>query len=134
MAPLTRISPAFWIDICALLGNRAGLNFCAGSLHIVNFLVVWALPIAIQGLIWKHTPVSTMARSLHDLLGAWTRPFAERAIYSQPRSADYFATSLLVAVSVILGLGAVFYYQLGSPGHVPPLAVVLYLQVQNCSH
>ena len=94
-------------DEGTLHGNGVALDFCVGSLLIVNFLVVWALPIAIQGLIWKHTPVSTIARHLHDLLGAWTRPFAERLIYTQARHADYFATSVLVAGSTILGLGTV---------------------------
>lgn len=114
-------------DEGALHGNGVALDFCVGSLLIVNFLVVWAGPIAIQGLIWKHTPVSTIARYLHDLLGAWTRPFAQRSIYTQARSADYFPTSVLVAGNVILGLGTVFYYHLLSPGYVPPLVVVLYL-------
>ncbi len=103
------------------------LDFCGGSLLIANFMVVWAVPIAIQGLIWKHTVVSKVARYLHDVLVVSSRTWAERYLYTNARSADYCATSLLLVANFIISISAMIYCQLSGPDHMPPLVVVLYL-------
>ena len=108
------------------LSSLRVLDFAWGSLLIVNFLVVWSIPITIQGLIWKHTPVSKIAKYVHDSLGASTRKWAATFLYSRTRYSDYCATSLLICVSSIISIGAMLYFQLSNPGHLPPLAVVLY--------
>ena len=102
------------------LSSLRVLDFTWGSLLIVNFLVVWSIPITIQGLIWKHTPVSKIAKYVHDSLGASTRKWAATFLYSRTRYSDYCATSLLIFVSSIISIGAMLYFQLNNPGHLPP--------------
>ena len=43
---------------------------------------------------------------------SWLRSFAERYIYTNPRHADFFGTTLLLILNASIGISLMFYWQL----------------------
>mmetsp|Transcript_53441 Transcript_53441/g.134305 ORF Transcript_53441/g.134305 Transcript_53441/m.134305 type:complete len:419 (+) Transcript_53441:180-1436(+) len=87
-------------------------QFLVGVLCTANFLVFWALPIALQGLVFKHF-LKYLVRPFYNLLdkSPHARAFALKFVYSKPQYTDFFATSVFMLISTAIMLGSVFWYQ-----------------------
>ena len=79
----------------------------------INFVLFWSIPIFIQGILYKHGLVHVL-KPLYNMLdeSRLMRSFAEKYIYSNPKHADFFATSLLLIVNYTAAISFVFYWQL----------------------
>ncbi|GAB5363902.1 hypothetical protein AAMO2058_000923300 [Amorphochlora amoebiformis] len=110
------IPPAHVIPPGCPLHARLTIRFreAVGWILTANFLVFWALPIAGQGILWKHVMRHIMRPIFYvvDHKKSPIRWIATNYVYKNPRHADYAVTSLLVALSAITSLGFVFWYQL----------------------
>uniref|UniRef100_A0A7S2KHB1 Fatty acid desaturase domain-containing protein n=2 Tax=Bigelowiella natans TaxID=227086 RepID=A0A7S2KHB1_BIGNA len=85
-----------------------------GWVLTINFLVFWAIPIAGNGLLWKHC-LRHVIRPLFYVIDSRFSPVrwvASRYLYKNPRHGDYAATAFLVTLSAFASLSMVFWYQL----------------------
>ena len=91
--------------------------FLVGSLMTVNFLILWAIPIAGMGQTWKWL-LKPVLFPIYRMLDESTvlRAFAENYIYTQKKHADFFVTSLLTVLNFLVGISIMFYYQLTTGG------------------
>jgi len=89
------------------------LRFACGVLLTVNFIIFWAAPVFVQGMVWRAF-LCPILRPIYVWLDTHPaiRKFAETYIYTRPRHADYFAQTLLCFV-----------------GFIPPFLYMLYQQV-----
>lgn len=101
-------------------------RWAVGVMLTINFCVFWAVPIALQGQLWK--------KALQYVLGPvyrfvdTSRPvrwIGENFIYSEKRFADFFFQSILVFLSITSSLAYVTYHQL-TYGYLPIWLVYLY--------
>lgn len=101
-------------------------RFCAGSLLSLNFCLFWALPILIQGILWKYM-LKQIMMPLYEVFdqNLTLRKFAINYIYSQERSADYFAITLITLVTTLTSISMVFYVQINT-GSLPLWLLAIY--------
>jgi hypothetical protein len=103
------------------------LRKAAGFVLTVNFAILWALPIALQGQLF-HLALDRVCSPIY----AWVdrspsiRGFAERHVYRKPVHVDYFATAIFFLAGTALALGTVFYWQIVH-GQLPWWLIVAYL-------
>lgn len=94
---------------------RVGLHTVLGTLLALNFLILWAGPMVIQGLLYR-LGLHRVLRPIHRLLhrSQTLRRFAAKYIYRQQLHVDYFATAILFAFWFLLPLSAVIALQVTS--------------------
>ena len=100
--------PARW-RVRWLVGVRKGL----GTLLALNFALLWAAPVLIQGQSFRHG-LDRILRPLYrriDGSSAWRR-FAVNHVYRRPVHADYFASAVLMIGSLGLLIGIAFAWQI----------------------
>ena len=109
----------------SLLNGRL-VPFLCGSLMTLNFLVLWAIPIAGMGQTWKWA-LRPVLLPLYQMIdeSRVIRDFAETYIYTQKKHADFFATSILTVVNFLIGISVLFYYQL-TTGSLPFWLIFVY--------
>ena len=97
-----------------------------GSLMIFNFILVWAVPIAGMGGLWK-LGLKVLLLPIYEVLdkSSLLRGFASAHIYTRSQHSDFAATSVLLLLNAGVGIGAVFYWQIGK-GTLPAWVVALY--------
>jgi len=102
------------------------IPFLAGSLMTLNFLVLWAIPIAGMGQTWKWLlrPVLFPIYRIIDE-SSLMRSFAENYIYTNKKHADFFATSVLTVFNFLVGISIMLYYQF-TTGSLPFWLVFVY--------
>jgi hypothetical protein len=124
------------------------IAFLAGSLMTWNFAVFWAAPVVIQGM-FLHNRVFYLpythykyysclglfykfsAKPLLDYLfnsldtNPYLRSFAEKYVYTNPRHADFFVTTVLLIINATAGITIMFYWQL-TYGSLPFWLIYLY--------
>lgn len=103
------------------------LREAIGWILTANFILFWAIPIAGQGLLWKHVMQYVMRPFFYCLDSSYSpiRWIGANYVYNNPRHADYAATAFLVALSGVVSLYLVFSYQL-SHGSLSWTAITLY--------
>lgn len=111
----------------AVLNSRV-IPFIGGLLMSINFLIFWAIPIAAMGQAWK-LGVSKLMLPIYRLLdeNSYVRDFAGKYIYTNPKYADYFVTSIFLILGCSLLVSFAFYWQL-SFGSMPLWLIFTY----NC--
>jgi len=79
-----------------------------------------------MGGLWK-LGLKSVLLPVYDAIdkSRWARSFAENYIYTRPQHTDYFATSLLVTLNALVGLGALFYVQF-TRGYLPWWLILAY--------
>ena len=83
-----------------------------GFVLTLNFLVLWALPIFLQG--WAYNSfLHRFMRPIHDLAdrSVRLRRFAFRYIYCEKYLVDYFASAVFFLIGFLASLTLVFYWQ-----------------------
>jgi hypothetical protein len=77
-----------------------------------NFFTFWAIPIGLQGIIWKNVLVYPF-RPFYTWLDECTmmRNFAKRWVYTNARCSDFMAQTIFLLVSITASLSAVFLWQ-----------------------
>ncbi|KAL1504318.1 hypothetical protein AB1Y20_010724 [Prymnesium parvum] len=108
---------------------RRRLNRCCGGMLAVNFLLVWALPIAGMGQLF-HLGLKKLLIPPYLALdrSATFRRLCEKYIYSSPKFADFGATALLTLLSVSGFFALILRHQL-THGAIPLWLWFVY----NCS-
>jgi hypothetical protein len=103
-----------------------GFKFGVGVLLTVNFVVFWALPIALQGMTWKFA-LRHVLGPVYDAIdqNSTLRWIGSTYIYSKPQHADFFAMSVIVTVWSLSWLALLFYTQL-STGYLPAWLIISY--------
>ena len=113
-------------------GHRCGVRWriearrVLGALLALNFAVLWAAPVIIQGQTFRRG-LGGIARRAYGLVdgSAAVRRFAARFVYRRDVHADYFAAAILLITSMIVGLSALFAWQIAF-GSLPWWLVALY--------
>lgn len=97
-----------------------------GALLAVNFMVLWLIPIVVQGRIYRRF-LQQHVKPVHDAVdrSAVARAFASRYIYRDPSRADYFATAVFFLTGFAVSLTIVFWQQVTS-GYLPWWLIVIY--------
>ena len=105
---------------------RVGLRTALGTLLALNFVVLWAGPIVIQGQLYRWG-LHRVLRPIHRALDGSRalRSFATKHIYRHPLHVDYFATALLFAFWFLLPLGAVIALQVTTKS-LPWYVILMY--------
>lgn len=113
-----------WRNI--MKGGGQAFPFIWGCLMSINFLILWAIPIAGMGLTWKWVfrPVFGPVYSWMDS-SRLLRSFAENFVYTNPKHADFFAISILLVLNFTVGVGTLFYVQL-TTGNLPYWLIAVY--------
>ena len=97
-----------------------------GVLLTVNFAVFWALPILVQGRLYRAG-----LRRVLDPIYDWidgapgVRRFAEGCVYQRPVYADYFVRAMFLGLSTTIGLGVVTWWQV-THGSLPFWLIFVY--------
>ena len=105
-----------------LVHVRKGL----GTLLTINWLVLWAAPVILQGQALRHG-LGRIARPVYrfvDRSSAFRR-FAVERVYRRAKHADYFAAGVLLAAGTICSLVVVFAWQIAF-GSLPWWLVAAY--------
>ncbi len=97
-----------------------------GFLLTINFLVFWAVPIFLQGWVYK----SFLRRFIHPIYNlvdksARLRKFAFRYVYREQFLVDYFATAVFFLAGFLISLTVVFSWQI-SFGSLPWWLIAMY--------
>lgn len=71
-----------------------------GLLLIANFLLVWAVPLFLQGIIFHQTFVGAICRSAYEFLSPGMNHFL-RCVYRNSKHTEYGCTAVLVLLSTI---------------------------------
>jgi len=103
------------------------IRYIVGVILTFDFLLFWALPIFLQGVLWKAF-VKRFARPIYDRVDTSTsiRAFTTRFLYNHGKFADFFATQVFAASSMVVCIGALLFYQ-RSIGDLPlPLVIAYY--------
>lgn len=89
------------------------LRTVLGTLVTLNFVVLWAIPVVVQGQLYRMG-LHRILRPVHRRLdkSRALRRFAAKFIYRRPAHVDYFATAMLFAFVFFLSLGGVFALQI----------------------
>lgn len=97
-----------------------------GTLLTLNFAVLWAAPVVIQGQAFRHG-LDRILSPLYRLVDGSSalRRFAAKYVYRRPVHVDYFAAAILTTVSTVLLLGTVFTWQIAF-GSLPWWLVAIY--------
>lgn len=100
--------------------------YTCGITMTVNFLICWALPIALMGSIYKYG-LKHILLPIFQVLDNFTiiRSFAETYIYTKKEHADFFVTSILLVFNSFCALSVVFYYQF-TLGYLPWYIIAAY--------
>jgi len=95
------------------------INRSCGIVLAINFVLLWALPIAGMGQIF-HFGLKRILIPPYALLdrSSTFRAFCEKFIYTQPKYADFGATAALTLFSVTTAFGLLLRQQL-TYGHIP---------------
>ena len=102
------------------------LKSAVGILLISNFVIVWATPIAVMGIMYKYMMKSYLVSLYEALDGNETlRNFAFTYVYSSKASVDYFAISILVLLNSTVSFSLVLHWQI-SNGVLPAWLIFLY--------
>ena len=97
-----------------------------GTLVTLNFVVLWAAPVVIQGQLYRHG-LNRVLRPVHRFLDRSTvlRRFAAKHIYRRAVHVDYFATTILFAVGFLVPLGCIFALQIATKS-LPWYVIIAY--------
>lgn len=97
-----------------------------GTLVTLNFLVLWAGPVVIQGQLYRHG-LHRVLRPVHRFLdrSPTLRSFAAKHIYRRAVHVDYFATTILFALGFLVPLGCIFALQIANKS-LPWYVVIAY--------
>mmetsp|Transcript_60374 Transcript_60374/g.160809 ORF Transcript_60374/g.160809 Transcript_60374/m.160809 type:complete len:434 (+) Transcript_60374:155-1456(+) len=110
------------------VGQRLTVAFrwTVGAFLFVNFMVLWAGPVFIQGQVWKMG-ANKYLRMVFSLLddNKYLRKFAEKYVYSKEVYTDFFAISVTLAMSAISSVCFLFYWQI-TYGTLPMWLIILY--------
>jgi hypothetical protein len=102
------------------------LKFLCGLFFSINFAVFWAVPVVVQGLLWKHAFKGVLIPLFNFFdNNSWLRKFAAEYIYNNPIHTDFFATSIMLIANTAVSVGFVFYWQL-SRGYLPFWLIAAY--------
>ena len=104
---------------------RVGARKAFGTLLTLNFALLWAAPVLVQGQMFRHG-LHRLLRPLFGLLdnSSTLRNYAKH-VYRRPVHADYFATAILFTVGYAGLLGTVFAYQIAT-GSLPLWLIAVY--------
>ncbi len=103
-----------------------GLRKVLGTLLTVNFAVLWAAPVLIQGQLFRRG-LDRIVRPVYGLFdgSAALRRFAARFVYLRPAHVDYFAAAVFLISGTCAVLCALFAWQI-TFGSLPWWLVALY--------
>ena len=106
-------SAAFPEPAPALVRARVAWRRFLGALLTLNFAVLWAGPIFVQGRLF-HAGLRRVLRPIYFFLdrSEKLRRFAARHVYRKPVHVDYFARAILHLLGVATGLAVVFFWQI----------------------
>lgn len=97
-----------------------------GTLLTVNFLVFWAIPVAGQGLIWKHFAKNIIMPIYNQIDNSkFMRHIAKEYVYTNPIHSDFFTITVFIVLHSIVCLYAVFSIQF-KYGYLPWYVVFIY--------
>lgn len=84
-----------------------------GVILTLNFLVCWAVPIVVQGQLFR-LGLNRVVRPVFFVFdrSPALRCFATKYVYRRAVHADYFATAMLVTIGAAIALATVFYWQI----------------------
>ena len=103
------------------------LPFCLGVVMSINFVIVWAIPVAGMGMLWKSLFRSILLPIYQRMdESVMMRSFAAKYIYSKPDHADFFAISVLLILNSVISFGFVLIWQLVT-GNLPGWLIFTYL-------
>ncbi len=90
-----------------------------GMLLTLNFAVLWAIPIFVQGRLF-HAGLHRFLQPIHRFLdrSVRLRRIATKYVYRRSVHADYFASAIFLTVGIALSLAVVFAWQI-SFGELP---------------
>lgn len=97
-----------------------------GTLLTLNFAALWALPVVVQGQLFRHG-LNGVLRPLYrfaDESPAWRR-FAARHVYRRQSDATYFAASAMTVVGTLAMVGLLLGWQMAF-GSLPWWLVAIY--------
>ena len=105
---------------------RVGARRVLGTLLALNFALVWAAPVIIQGQSFRRG-LDRITRRAYGVVdgSAALRRFAARFVYRRDVHVDYFAAAVLLIISMIVVLSALFAWQI-TFGSLPWWLVALY--------
>ena len=105
---------------------QVGVRKALGTLLTLNFAVLWAAPVLIQGQLFRRG-FDRIVRRVYGLAdgSAALRRFAARFVYRRPAHVDYFAAALILIGSTLAVLCALFAWQIAY-GSLPWWLFVLY--------
>ena len=97
-----------------------------GTLLTLNFAILWAAPVVIQGQAFRHG-LDRVLRPIYGLVDGSSslRRFAAKHVYRKQVHVDYLAAAVLTTVSTVLLLGAVFSWQIVT-GSLPWWLIAIY--------
>lgn len=97
-----------------------------GTLLTLNYAVLWAAPVVIQGQSFRHG-LDRILRPIYRRVDGSSalRRFAVKYVYRRPLHADYFASGVLLTVGMAVSLGALFAWQIAF-GSLPWWLVAIY--------
>lgn len=103
-----------------------GIRKVLGMLLTLNFAVLWAVPVVIQGQAFRHG-LDRIVSPIYRLVDGSSalRRFAAKYVYRRPVHVDYFAAAILSTVGTASLLGAVFAWQIAF-GSLPWWLVAIY--------
>lgn len=103
-----------------------GIRKVLGTLLALNFAIFWAVPVVVQGQSFRRG-LDRILRPIYQLVDGSSalRSFAARHIYRRRVHVDYFAASVLLTISTLLLLSAMFSWQIAF-GSLPWWLVAIY--------
>ena len=103
-----------------------GIRKVLGTLLTLNFAVLWAAPVIIQGQSFRRG-LGRVLRPVYQLVDGLPalRSFAARFVYRRPVHVDYFAAAVLLAGSTLVLLSVLFATQIAF-GSLPWWLVAVY--------
>lgn len=105
-----------------------GLRFVTGLAVFLNFVIFWAIPIAVQGILWKglkrgdfgglvpcripgiSSPFCAFYNMFNDSVRV--RSFAKKYIYTRAKDVEYFTSSYFQIISAMVMVFLAFYWQM----------------------
>eukprot|EP00286_Rhodomonas_abbreviata_P029242 CAMPEP_0181299250 /NCGR_PEP_ID=MMETSP1101-20121128/6242_1 /TAXON_ID=46948 /ORGANISM="Rhodomonas abbreviata, Strain Caron Lab Isolate" /LENGTH=135 /DNA_ID=CAMNT_0023404379 /DNA_START=239 /DNA_END=643 /DNA_ORIENTATION=+ len=92
----------------------------------LNFMTFWAMPIGVQGQLWKLGITRTLL-PIYTFFdeNKWCRAFANKFVYSKEVYSDFFALSVGLTLSTFASFATVLYHQV-KYDHVPLWMIYAY--------
>lgn len=125
--------PKDWNNVTLQIGRKPWpfsryfrWEFLVGLLLSLNFLTLWAIPVFGMGQLWKSF-FRYIGHPIFEMIdgNSYVRHFAETYIYSKPKYADFFVTTVMVTVSTVCSVVGMFWVQI-KYGYLPWWSIALH--------